>query len=197
MNKASQAMYLQRVSLLGRRFAIQFVAIMTEFGQVIPWLDGVPELGFMTNGVRFRDELLHRTRQEDGTIRAYQFVTGDANRTFIGGLLNFDRSPERLLDHRNREIAERLAATGYSYVSCFQVRLPFRSLGTGRRVTIRALQAIIHDQGPVWGVVSDPRMLAWYRSLGAAAPSPPDNRDHLWIVDWSEPPTLHNAPPLR
>lgn len=66
-------MRLQQVSLRGRGFAIQFSEIMNEFGRVIPWLDGLEDLRYATNGSYVRDELLRRMRQEEDGVTAYQF----------------------------------------------------------------------------------------------------------------------------
>jgi len=177
-------MRLQSVGLRGRRFLVQFYEIMREFGRVIPWLDGVEDIRFATNGAYFRDGILRRTRQRDGDITPYQFVESDDGRTFIGGMLHFTHSPERLADARNREVAERLTAEGASFISCLQIRPSLRAAGVGTSMMRRALRAILVDKGAVWGVVSNPHMREWYRSLGARTPSPIENRDGLWIVHW-------------
>lgn len=157
---------------------------MTEFGHVIPWLDGADGLQYATNGTYFRDQLLRSTGQEDGMITAYQFVDGSDARMFIGGILHFEQIPERFVDHRNIEIAERLTTEGHSFVSCLQVRHPHRGANIGRTMMARALAAMRVEKGRVWGVVSDPRTLEWHRSFGAHTPSPSENKDKLWIVHW-------------
>lgn len=177
-------MRLQPVSLRGRRFLIQFIELMAEFGSVIPWLDGMDEMRFATNGEWFRDELLRRTGQRDGNVTPYQFVDGDGARTYVGGILLFDQSPEILRDRRNCEIAERLASEGASFISCLQVRETRRSSGVGGKMMTRAVRAIQLRHGAVWGVVSDPLLLPWYAALGAQIPSTPNNKDGLWIVHW-------------
>ncbi len=177
-------MRLQPVSLRGRRFFIQFHELMVEFGHVIPWLDGLSELRFATNGEWFRDHLLGRLGQRNGVITPYQFVEGDEARTYIGGILLFDQSPETLRDRCNYEIAERLASEGASFISCLQVRESRRGSGVGGKMMPRAIRAIRHEHGAVWGVVSDPRLLPWYAALGAQTPSTLDNKDELWIVHW-------------
>lgn len=177
-------MQLQPVSLRGRRFLIQYSEIMTEFGRIIPWLDGLDDLRFATNGVWFLEELVRRLGQQDGMVTPYQFVDPDDAQTFVGGILHFDRSPEHLRDPRNAKIAEQLMDSGTSFISCLQVRKPRRGVGVGTHMGHRAINAILKYHGPVWGVVSDPRMTAWYTSLGASLPSPIDNKDGLWIVHW-------------
>jgi len=178
-------MLLQPVSLRGRRFLIQFYEVMAEFGNVIPWLDGMDEMRFATNGEWFRDELLRRLGQHDGQVTPYQFVDGDAPRTFVGGILHFSESPEYLLDTRNAELAEQLVSEGSSFISCLQVRDPRRGTGVGTQMTQRAINAILKRHSDVWGVVSDPRLLAWYQTLGASTPSTLENNDGLWIVSWN------------
>lgn len=177
-------MRLQSVGLSGRRFLIQFTEIAAEFGSVIPWLGGLDDLRFATNGAFFRSEFLRRTRQAEEAITPYQFVEDDAGQTFTGGILHFARTPERLIDARNLGESERLTTLGFSFVSCLQVRPMLRGGGIGRSMLGRALQVIIRDRGPVWGVVSNPHLLPLYQSLGAKTPSSPDNRDGLWIVAW-------------
>lgn len=189
-------MRLQPVSLRGRRFLIQFNEMMAEFGTVIPWLDGMNELRFATNGEWFRDELMRRLGQRDGNVTPYQFVDANGARTYAGGILLFGKSPETLRDRRNGEIAERLAHENSSFISCLQVRESRRERGLGTNLMTRAVATIRKTHGPVWGVVSDRRLLPWYGSLGASTPSPIENKDDLWIVSWSrEPLTLPSIPP--
>ncbi len=177
-------MRLQPVSLRGRRFAIQLREIVNEFGRVIPWLDGSDGLQYATNGAYVEDELFRRLGIEEGGITPYQFVTIDRSHEFIGGIVAFARTPERLVDHRNIELIEALEANGAGYISCLQVRLSHRGDMYGSALMRRALNAVRRDYGAAWGVVSDPHLLPWYRSLGAQTPSPIENKDGLWIVTW-------------
>ncbi len=186
-------MHLQPVSLRGRRFAIQFHEIIGEFGSVIPWLDGLYRLGYATNSEYFRDEFLRSTRQEDGTITPFQFIETGRAGEFLGGVLHFGRSPEGFLDRRNCATQERLAACGVSYISCLQVRGDRRGVGVGREMFPRALYAILRKKGAIWGVVSNPRLLPWYKSLGAQCLSPLENLDNLWIVQWNSTTDAHPA----
>ncbi|MEK9155586.1 MAG: hypothetical protein AAB839_02965 [Patescibacteria group bacterium] len=177
-------MRLQRVSLQGRRFAIQLSAIVGEFRNVIPWLEGVQDLASATNGAYVRDELLRRMQLDEEGIVPYQFVLGDRSKAFAGGILAFDRSPERFRDPQNADIAEQLKVQGAGYISCLQVLPGQRGTGTGDALMRRALPVILKERGSVWGVVSNRDLLAWYASLGAQIRSPPENKDHLWIVTW-------------
>lgn len=178
-------MYLTPVSLRGRRFLIQFYEIMAEFGRVIPWLDGLDDIRFATNGEWFVDELKRRLGQQDGHVTPYQFLDPDDARTFAGGIFHFDRSPERFRDTRNARIAEHLIVEGANFISCLQVREPRRHSGVGNAMMERSIKAILNYHGSVWGVVSNPRLLKWYASLDATLQSPLDNRDNLWIVNWN------------
>ncbi|PIX62029.1 hypothetical protein CO057_04235 [Candidatus Uhrbacteria bacterium CG_4_9_14_0_2_um_filter_41_50] len=175
-------MGLEKVSLRGRRFSIQFFSIMQEFGGVIPWLDGMDEMRFATDGHWFQDAMRSRF---GGEVTPYQFVADDDASTFVGGILHFDKAPERMRDCQNLALAEYLEAKGVNFISCLQVRDPMQGRGLGSAMTRRAIDVIIKKHGPVWGVVSNPKLLPWYVALGANTPSPPDNRDSLWIVDWS------------
>lgn len=181
-------MRLQHVSLRGRRFLIQFYEIMREFGGVIPWLDGMDEMRFATDGRWFCDELLRRLGQRNGRVTPYQFVDADDGRTFVGGILHFDESPEMLRDSRNAKTVERLTAGGASYISCLQVRPTRQGVGVASHMMKRAIEAILARHGSVWGVVSDHRLLPWYASLGATLPSPLNNQDGLWVVSWRSDP---------
>ncbi len=178
-------MRLQQVGLRGRRFLIQYLGIMEEFGSVVPWLAGMDDLRYATNAAHFRDTLLERTAQGDGDITPYQFVLPGRPAEFVGGVLHFTYSPERLRDPRNREAAERLVSEGVHFVSCLQVRHELRGQGIGDVMFRRAIATILSEKGAFWGVVSDPRLLPWYRSLGVQTPSPCNNRDGLWIVHYS------------
>ncbi len=179
-------MRLLAVDLSGRDFLVQYFTIFAEFGGKIPWLDGLDEMRFATNPEWFRDELLRRLGQRDGQLTPYQFVAEDQPRTFQGGILHFDRHPEKFVDRANADVEERLSSQGYGYISCLQVRTPFRSAGVGTETFRRALTAILKAHGSVWGVVSDARLLQWYIKLGASVHSPPSNKDHLWIVSWDK-----------
>jgi len=178
-------MRLQAVSLQGRRFAIQFGAITTQFGHVIPWLDGTQNLALATNGAYFRDEFLRHLHLDEGEITPYQFVLGDRSREFIGGVVAFARSPERFTDRRNLAIVEEIVASRSGFISYLQVLPSKQGGGNGDALMQRAIPIILGDRGSVWGVVSNPRLLPWYRSLGATTQSPVENRDNLWIVRWT------------
>ncbi len=177
-------MRLQPVSLRGRGFSIQFGEIINEFGRTIPWLNGLQDLQYATNGTYVRDELLRRMRQEEDGITPYQFQTDGRAKEFLGGVIHFAASPEQFRDRRNRATSDHLACMGASYISCLQIRADRRMGGVGNQMMRRALKAILATHGSVWGVVSDPHLIAWYRSLGAKVQSPLDNDDHLWIVSW-------------
>lgn len=178
-------MRLQTTNLHGRGFLIQFYEIMREFGEVIPWLDGMDEMRFATDGRWFCDELLRRLGQKNGRVTPYQFVDSDEARTFVGGILHFDVSPEHLRDPHNIDITQRLTLGGASYISCLQVRPSRREVGIGNSMMQQAIDAILTHHGAVWGVVSNPRLLSWYVSLGATIHSPLNNADDLWIVTWN------------
>lgn len=180
-------MVLQQVSVRGRRFLVQFYEVMREFGREIPWLDGLDDLRYATNGEWFCDELARRTRQSDGTVTPYQFVDSDSARTFVGGILHFAKSPERFCDGRNIEVAERLQAEHASFISCLQVRPERRSHDVGKTMMLRSIAAIRAKHGAVWGVAPNIRLRDGYVTLGAQSCSPEENSDNLWIVHWPTP----------
>lgn len=181
----THALKLQSVPLFGRNFLMQGFAIEAEFGGVIPWLEGFGELLYVQHIPTFVARLQELT-QQDAPLTAYQFVTEDTHSDYLGGILHFERHPERFVDTRNVDFAEQLTAAGVSFISCLHVRPPYRGLGIGDPMMRRALSAIHAAHGSVWGVVSDPRLIPWHMSMGAQLLSPVDNRDNLWIMQWSE-----------
>ncbi len=182
-------MRLETVSLDSRSFVPQFFSIMDEFGDDIPWLDGLSEAGYLLDGNEFARQILRNTKQPDNGITPYQFVSDEfPGGLFIGGVVHFLESPENFRDPRQREIAERLADSGAGFFSCLQVRPPHRDRGVGSRMMLRSTETVLREMGPFWGVVSDLGMLSWYRSLGAQSLSPIENRDGLWIIYWGDEP---------
>lgn len=182
-------MRLQTVSLDGRSFVPQFFSIMDEFGDEIPWLDGLSEARFLLDGNVFAQQILRNTKQREGGITAYQFVSDECpGGLFVGGVVHFDKSPEHFTDVRLCGVAEALEAFGASYLSCLQVRSPHQSRGIAATVFPQVLEVVIRERGPFWGVVSDLRLLRWYQSLGAQLLSPMDSKDGLWIIYWGNQP---------
>lgn len=178
-------MYLVKRDLAGRAFLLQFFQIMEEFGDEIPWLEPLKTIQFSTNGVYFRDQFIKLLRlREEQDITAFQFITMERGREFIGGFVHFSRSPESFQDRKNSEICEVLNYQGYSFVSCLQIRDCYHGEGLGDLLMKKALPAIIGTHGRVWGVVSRPGLVRWYKSLGATVLSDPQNRDNLWIISW-------------
>ncbi len=179
-------MQLAIVDPFDRSFLPQLFAVVGEFGSVIPWLDGSTELVWATNGAYVLERLAEMTGQgHPKDIVPYQFRAEDAGATYIGGLLQFARSPERLRDSRNAAIAEGLADQGAAYISCLQVRPPRRDQHVSHHLFPRAIEAIMRTHPRVWGVVSEPRLVPWYQRCGATLLSPRENRDGFWIVSWS------------
>lgn len=177
-------MHMKHVSLRGGRFGIQLHEIVDQFKGVIPWIGRIDGLQFATNGAYVKDELHRRFEIGEDGIIAFQFVTDDRSREFVGGLLSFAQTPERLVDPRNLALVQKLEADGARYISCLQIRSAHRGDGNGTVLMLRAVHAILRDYGAVWGVVSNPELLRWYRELGAETPSPVDSHDNLWIVTW-------------
>jgi predicted GNAT family N-acyltransferase len=178
-------MQLVKRSLESRAFLIQFGEVMREFGQEIPWLEGLENSVFWTNAAKFRSELLKKWRCEDGQVVAYQFILPGEEREYAGGIIHFSHSPEVFKDRSNQQILERFEAEGYHFISCLQVRSTFRSQGHGHNMTTRALKSIQAKYPKIWGVVSDYHLIAWYQKLGGQLLSPLDNSDNLWTISWS------------
>lgn len=181
-------MQLAQSELKGRGFQIQFADIMQEFGAVIPWLDPLRNLEFSTSPDYFRDTVLKGLRcHDENDITPLQLVTSDEKREYVGGVIRLAHSPETFVDTRNQELNERFSVLGYQYVSCLQIRKDLRGgkLGPAMISDVRDLLLDIH--GKLWAVVSDPRLLRHYVSIGGHSESPINNKDHLWIVSWQRP----------
>ncbi len=155
---------------------------LTEFGGVIPWLRGMDDLRYATNGAYVDAELHQRIGVQE--IVPFLLVTDDRARSLLGSVLTFSETPERLIDPRNIALVQNLEAGGARYISCLQIRSAHRGDGNGTALMLRAIRAILRDYGAVWGVVDNPDLLRWYRELGAETPSPLHNHDNLWIVTW-------------
>ncbi len=182
-------MRLQTVPLDGRSFVPQFFSIMNEFGDEIPWLDGLSEARFLLDGNVFAQQILRNTKQPDNGITPYQFVSDEfPGGLFVGGAVHFKESPERFTNTRLCEAAESLAASGASFISCLQVRPPHRSRGIGGTMFPQALDLLVRERGSFWGVVSDVRVLRWHLSLGAQLLTPMESVDGIWIIYWGDEP---------
>ncbi|OGG79365.1 hypothetical protein A3A39_01985 [Candidatus Kaiserbacteria bacterium RIFCSPLOWO2_01_FULL_54_13] len=172
---------LERPGVVSVAFRLQFAAITAEFAERIPWFQKVGNLAFATNPVYF----LHRLLGElDCHVTPYQIITVNPAEEFVGGVLHLSRSPEEFKDSRNTEIAKRLETGGRGYLTCLQVRPPFRGVGS-LRVMRAALKSVLKEKGPAWGVISDRNLLRWQmRHFGATLCSPLVNDDGLWIVSF-------------
>lgn len=174
---------LESVPLESRRFLMQGFAIEAEFGGVIPWLRGLGETLYTLNPTSFVAQVQELTQQEE-PLHAYQFAERGERGVYLGGLLHFTSHPERFHDPRNEALAEMLTEADVSFISCLQVRPPYRNLGIGETFMRKVLAQIHLKHGPVWGVVSNPRVIPWHLRTGATLLSPKENRDDLWIMRW-------------
>ena len=177
-------MEVVQVDVRSRAFVLQFFEIMREFDSEIPWLHRLKGITYATNPTYFRDQLLLRLGCDEGEIVPYQLLDSAESKEFIGGLLHFPLSPERFQDKTNQAVLEQLAYEQYRYISCLQIRHGFRKYGYGNIVMRATLDSILEHYKKVWGVISDPQLLAWYVSLGGCMLSPWVNADKLWIIAW-------------
>jgi hypothetical protein len=178
-------MLLVSQSLRSRAFLMQFIEVLQEFGGVIPWLDPLRSLRYITNTAHFRDKfLLSVCCKDESEIKPLQLVSSDRSHEYVGGIIHLAHSPEIFTDSRNQGMSELLAHEGYQFMTCLQVRTDRRNRGHGFDLFSRALRTILENHEKVWGVVSDPKLLSWYSSLGGEIRSPLDNQDCLWILSW-------------
>lgn len=179
-------MRLVQRSLCGRAFLLQFMQIMEEFGDEIPWLEPLKGISYTTNGAYFRDQFIKGLGlKEEESVTVFQFVTPDREHQYVGGVIHFAHVPESFRDKGNQKIQSRLLSEGYHFISCLQVRDDQRGKGYGYELMRRALISVLNEHGKVWGVVSNPRLVTWYKSLGANLQSAQCNSDNLWIISWN------------
>jgi len=173
-----------------REFLIQFWEILQEFGTEIPWLEGLKKLRYVGNSTRFRDMLLTGLKMSDETgISPLQLVTSSEDREYVGGVLRFERAPEKFKDRKNLQIQEELEANGSQFLSCLQIRTDQRGGRHGPRLVKHTTDAMLARYGSFWAVVSDMRLIHWYESFGANLRSRLENQDGLWIISWNLPRT--------
>jgi len=173
-------------SLAGRAFAIQFEQIMLEFGSCIPWLEPLKPLSFSTNGKYVRDRILQSFRCRDPfDITSLQFVTPDCSGEYIAGMMLFRYSPERFIDAGNQAISKELASSGYSFLSCLQVRNDLRNQGYGAGFVGKVFRTLVQTHGKVQWVVANRRSINTYISMGATLQSPLVNQDGVWLMSYN------------
>lgn len=178
-------MILSVEDLRSRSFLIQFYEIIMEFGKEIPWLAPLINIGFSTDSIYFRDQILKKLGCEEEGIMPYQFIAPETGKYFVGGLLHFSKSPENFKSSVNRDIQEKLESEKAAYISCLQIRQPFRFSGNGKELMERTLRVILKEHGKVWGVVAHPELLSMYTGLGARVHSTLHNKDKLAVISWS------------
>lgn len=153
---------------------------MQEFGTTIPWLRTLPPT--IEEGLNPAD-ILNKLGLSEDEFAAYQLRENDE---YIGGIILFSRSPERFIDPKNASEAERLASSRSGFITCLQISPEKRKQGYGSMLMRQAVPTILEEYGSVWGVISNPSLIPWYRSLGGKILSLGENHDKLWIVSWEK-----------
>ncbi len=177
-------MQLVSRSIAGRAFFPQFTEILGEFGEKIPWLRPAQDLRFITNSAYFRRKLESLLGCPEGGIVCYQLTAPTEGREYVGGVLYFPHSPERLVDPHNQALVEQLERAGASYISCLQVREVLRGAGHGTELLHKAMKTILRKHPVVWAVC-EPELLPWYQAGGAAVLNRPHNNDNLALIRWT------------
>lgn len=176
-------MHIQSPSMAGRGFLIQFLDIMQEFGETIPWLRPASSLRYVTNGAHFNREFSRLLGCEPSSVVPYQLTTREEAHEYLGGLLHFRSSPEDFRDPGNREIMWQLEREGASYITCLQVRDVKRGQGYGTELVRKAMCTVQKTHVRVWAVCEQ-ELSPWYEAAGATALNAPHNKDGLAIISW-------------
>ena len=178
-------MRLEQVDLRSRSFLLQFFEVMSEFGNIIPWLEYLKTIKYSTNAEYFRDQVLKLLRcQDEHDILPYQLIGNKPERDFFGSIIHFKKSPERFRDFKNIEIMEGLEQQGYDYITCLQIRGQYRRQGWASVLLNGVMKKIIDQRQSVWAVLSDYNKDLYPYLSGATLRSPENNLDKLWIITW-------------
>lgn len=178
-----EVILLVKQEISGRALLLQFQQIMIEFGSIIPWLQNVDLLHFVTSGQYFKRRLYEMIGCAQGSIAPYQLISSDAERNYIGGILHFTSNPESFLDPVLNKLMKELVLGGASYITCLQVREVKRGCGHGNDILLRSIKRILKKWTVVWAVC-EPNMVYWYKSFGATVLNEGKNDDNLAIIAW-------------
>ncbi|MFA6131139.1 MAG: hypothetical protein WC730_02670 [Patescibacteria group bacterium] len=176
-------MRLNIVGLQEEGFFPQFLGLMDEFDEQIPWLRGLEDLRRLGPGEELRNALIERILEGRGTISAYQLIGSGG--VFIGGLLLFSRIPEHFENPTNQRVVNCLETAGAGYLTCLFITPEYRSLGFGRIIMERSIVLGLKTFSSLFGVTSSPQLRAWHESMGAITLSSSKNQDNLWIIYWN------------
>ncbi len=182
-------MRLQKGSLKERTFVLQCNQVLQHFGKYdIPWLRDLHEAMYVTNPKQFVHkfrENMHATEQD--RIVPYTLVSSDSDRTYLGGMWHFTKSPEVFASSELQEIHTDLESEEYAYMSCLHVRDMFRGKLYGTELFSKALQKITEEYPKAWGVVSEPELLRWYEYFGGEVQNcMSSNEDKLAVVTFEQ-----------
>lgn len=178
-------MELIQRSLSSRVFLLQFLQIMSEFGNEIPWLSALQNLEWASNPRYFEEFLLtHFNCDNSSAIIPYQFISSDRSKEYYGGIIYFEKTPETFIDPMNIRILEQLENQHYWFGSCLQVRALHRSQKHGPNIMKRTTALMRDRLNPFWGVLSNPRTLTWHLKSGARLLNSMPNKDNLYLITY-------------
>jgi hypothetical protein len=177
-------MQLIQRSLASRVFLLQFIQVMQEFENIIPWLKPLSGLQWQPIRIIFRGILSHFNCDQPLDITPFQFISSTPARKYLGGVIFFKNCPEKFIDFHNNEVLARLTDKHYQYASCLQVGNSHLHFGLGREIMKQVIALMMSQHQPFWGVASDPVLLRYYLSLGAKLLNSLDNQDNLYMLSW-------------
>lgn len=178
-------MKLNKLALEDRSFLIQFDEIFKEFWWHIPWLDKIKDVKYITDVSIFSSQLLENLwLTPDTEINPY-ILTNDAKwKEYIWSILNFSTSPEQFLDPNNETIRQQLEHQKYAYITCLQIRNVFRNERHWTEIISKTIEQIIKKYDKFRWVVSNPRLLEYYKRFGLDVINEPSNKDWLYLISW-------------
>lgn len=176
-------MQLQKLSLEDRSFLIQINEMEKEFGNHIPWFNKIKNLKYLTEATELKPQILN-TLQLDPSVQIDPYIlTADTRwREYVWSVLSFSSSPERFQDPNNEIIRKQLDHEQYIYLSCLQIRDLFRSGRVGVDMLSKILHQIFKIVPKVQCVVTDQRLVSYYKYFGGEIVNEMLNQDNLHIM---------------
>lgn len=180
-------MKLNKLELEDRSFLIQLDEIFKEFWGHIPRLDKIKDVKYLTDVDVFSSQLLENLCLDPSVhINPYILTTDTRWKEFVWSILNFSSSPERFIDPNNEVIREQLEYEKYAYITCLQIRDVFRNHGNWTELMSKSIEQIIKKFDKFRWVVSNPKLLDYYRRFGLEIVNTSQNQDWLYLVTSDE-----------
>lgn len=180
-------MKLNKLELEDRSFLIQLDEIFKEFWDHIPWLNKIKDVKYFTDANVFSSQLLENLSLDPNVeINPYILTTDMRWKEFVWSILNFSSSPEHFIDPSNEVIREQLEYEKYAYITCLQIRDVFRNHRNWTELMSKSIEQIIKKFDKFRWVVSNPKLLDYYKRFGFNVVNNGVNLDWLYIITSDE-----------